>query len=181
MKRLFVLTAAALLATGCSPLLFPPAQAGPYGYAPPSRARGAYAPEPLPYERWDNVMRLPHGSVIDVLTRDGAANVGPILGAEISSVRVIADRQEREIERADVVRVDLVSLPGSNVRAVARGAAGGAMLGVGAAALFSAVIGGDLWPPPGALLRAGAATGGLAGGGAAAANRQSRLIYLARF
>jgi hypothetical protein len=52
---------------------------------------------------------------------------------------------------------------------------------VGVAALFSAVIGGDLWPPPGALLRAGAATGGLAGGGAAAANRQSRLIYLARF
>ena len=181
MKRLIVIAAAALLATGCAPLMYPGAQPGPYGYTPSSRARAAYAPEPPPYERWDNVMRLPHGAVIDVLTRDGAANVGPFAGADIRRVRLLGDRQEREIDRAEVVRVDLVSLPGSGIRAVARGAAGGALLGAGAAALFAGVIGGELWPPPGVLLRSGAAIGGLAGGSAVAANRQSRLIYLARF
>ena len=176
MKRLSVAIAAALLATGCAPLMYP---AGPAGYAP--RARAGYAPEPVPYERWDNVMRLAPATVIDVLTRDGAANVGPFAGADIRSVRILANNQEQEIDRADVVRIDLVSLPGSNVRAVARGAAGGAIVGAGVAALFSAVIGGDLWPPPGALVRSGAALGGLSGGSAAAANRQQRLIYLARF
>jgi hypothetical protein len=181
MKRLTVIAAAALLASGCSPLMYPGAQAGPYGYAPPSRARAAYAPEPPPYERWDNVMRLPHGAVIDVLTRDGAANVGPFTGADIRSVRLAGDKQEREIDRAEVVRVDLVALPGSGVRSVARSAMGGALLGAGAAALFSAVIGGEMWPPPGVLLRGGAALGGVSAGSAAASNRQSRLIYLARF
>lgn len=177
MKRLCVVVAAALVASGCAPFMYPPGQ---YGYTPPSRARAAYAPEPPPYERWDNVMRLPHAAMIDVLTRDGAANVGAFVGADIRSVRIIAGSQEREIDRAEVVRVDLVALPGSGVRAVARGAAGGALLGAGAMALFSGVIGGGLWPPPGVLLRAGAAGGGLAGGSAAAANRQPRLIYLAR-
>ena len=181
MKRLFVVAAAALLATGCSPLLYPPGQAGPYGYAPPSRYRAAYAPEPPPYERWDNVMRLPHGALIDVLTRDGAANVGSFAGADIRSVRLFGDKQERELDRAEVVRVDLVSLPGSSVRSIARSAMGGALLGAGAAALFSAVIGGEMWPPPGVLLRGGAAVGGLSAGSAAASSRQSRLIYLARF
>ena len=181
MKRLSMIVAAALLASGCAPFLYPGAQPGPYGSAPPSRSRAAYAPEPPPYERWDNVMRLPHGAIIDVLTSDGAANVGPFAGADIRSVRLLGDKQAREIDRAEVVRVDLVSLPGSGIRAVARGAAGGALIGAGAAALFSGVIGGELWPPPGVLLRGGAAVGGLAGGSAVAANRQSRLIYLARF
>ena len=180
MKRISVIVAVAVLASGCSPLMYPGAQPGPYGYAPPSRARAAYAPEPPPYERWD-VMRLPHGAVIDVLTRDGAANVGPFVGADIRSVRLLGDKQERELDRAEVVRVDLISLPGSNVRSVARSAMGGALLGAGAAALFSAVIGGEMWPPPGVLLRGGAAVGGLTAGNAAASNRQSRLIYLARF
>ena len=181
MNRLTVIGAAALLASGCSPLMYPGAYSGPYGYAPPSRARAAYAPEPPPYERWDNVMRLPQGAVIDVLTRDGAANVGSFAGADIRSVRLLGDAQQRELERAEVVRVDLVSLPGSNVRSIARSAMGGALLGAGAAVLFSAVIGGDMWPPPGVLVRGGAAVGGLSAGSAAASGRQSRLIYLARF
>jgi hypothetical protein len=181
MKRLTVTVAAALLASGCSHLMYPGASPGPYGYAPPSRARAAYAPEPPPYERWDHVMRLPHGAVIDVLTRDGAANVGPFAGADIRAVRLLGDRQEREIDRAEVVRIDLVSLPGSNIRSIARSAMGGALLGAGAAVLFSAVIGGEIWPPPGVLVRGGAAVGGLGAGAAAASGRQSRLIYLARF
>ena len=181
MKRLSVIVAAALVATGCAPLMYPGAQPGPYGYAPPSRSRAAYAPEPPPFERWDNVMRLPYGAVIDVLTSDGAAHVGLFAGADIGAVRITTDKQETGIDRGEVVRVDLVSLPGSNVRAVARSAAGGALLGVGAAALFSAVIGGGMWPPPGVLLRGGAAVGGLSAGTAAATNRQPRLIYLARF
>jgi hypothetical protein len=180
MKRLSVIVAAALIASGCSPLMYPGAQAGRYGYPPPSPARATHAAEPLPFERWDNVMRLPHGAVIDVLTRDGAANVGPFAGADIRSVRLLGVKQEREIDRAEVVRVDLVSLPGSSARSIARSAMGGALLGAGAAALFSAVIGGDMWPPPGVLLRGGAAVGGLSAGTAAAAGRQGRLIYLAR-
>jgi hypothetical protein len=88
-------------------------------------------------------------------------------------------RVEEQIPRADVLRVDLVDLPGSEAGAVARQAGLGAALGVGAAALIAGVIGGQAWPLPGALVRGGAAIGAIAGGEAALAARQGRLIYLA--
>jgi hypothetical protein len=124
-------------------------------------------------------MRLPSGTVIDVLAMDGAAYVGALDAVDGASVRVLVREGEREVARADVLRIDLVDLPGSEVGVVARQAGIGAALGLGAATLISGVIGGAAWPPPGALLRGGAAIGGVAGGGAAMAARAPRLVYLA--
>jgi hypothetical protein len=171
---------AAASASGCTQLLTPfaydqlrrgsfPAQSPAIPVDPGFAVRG----------RWDLVMRLPARSVIDVLTIDGAAHVGQLTGVERDTVNVMVNGSEQKIARADVLRIDLVDLPGSEVRAVARGAAGGALLGVGAAALAGAIIGGEPWPPPGGFVRGGAAIGGVGGGQAALAARQGRLIYVA--
>ena len=175
MRKGIVIVLAAFTTTGCSQLFY-------RGLHAPAR-RPIVAPAPLasssPIGRWDLVMRLPRGSVVDVLSMNGEALVGPVSGVDGFAVRVIAQGVEQQIPRADVLRVDLIDLPGSEVREAARGAGLGAALGVGAAALISGVIGGSAWPPPGALLRGGAAIGGLAGGEAALAARQGGLIYLA--
>ena len=171
---------AAASASGCAQLLTPfvfdqlrrgslPAQSPMIPMDPGFAVRG----------RWDLVMRLPARSVIDVLTSDGAAHVGQLTSVERDTVNVMVNGREQKIARADVLRIDLVDLPGSEVRAVARGVAGGALLGVGAAALAGAVIGGEAWPPPGAFVRSGAAIGGVGGGQAALTARQGRLIYVA--
>jgi hypothetical protein len=176
MKKLYALAAAVALTSGCSTLLYPGRHQ--YPYAARVRPR-ADAIDASPVGRWDSVMRLPRSATIDVLTRDGAAAVGPITGADLRSVRIELGGAELRIDRSEVVRIDLVDVAGSSVGAVAKGVAGGALLGAGAMALFAGVIGGEVWPPPGALLRAGAATGGWSGGQAAVVRRQPRLIYLA--
>jgi hypothetical protein len=175
MRKGIVVVLAAVTTTGCSPLL----QRGLYGTARPSIMAPAPLPPALPIGRWDSVMRLPRGSVVDVLARNGDAFVGSVSGVDGFAVRMIVQSVETEIRRADVLRVDLIDLPGSEVREVARGAGLGAALGLGAAAVIAGVIGGSAWPPPGALLRGGAAVGGLAGGQAALTARQGGLIYLA--
>lgn len=176
MKKMLLVGLAAMATTACSPMMY----AGGRHYPPhPSFVQRPPHVEPVPSGRWDNVMRLPHGSTIDVLTADGVANVGPILGADIDSVRVAMDGVERRIERRHVVRVDLVDLAGSESGAVARKAARGALLGAGLAALVSGVIGGEAWPPPGPLLRGGAAIGGVSGGQAELMRRVGRVIYVA--
>jgi hypothetical protein len=172
MRKAIVIVLAAITTTGCAHLGYP----GLY-------ARRSVAvrplPPPLPIGRWDSVMRLPRGSTVDVLSMDGETFVGPVAGVDGAAVRVIVQGVEQRIPRAEVLRVDLVDLPGSEVGAIAKRAGVGAALGVGAAALIAGVIGGHAWPPPGALLRGGAAIGGLAGGEAALAARQGRLVYLA--
>jgi hypothetical protein len=172
MKKLMVVTAAAVLASGCAPLLYPG-----HHYAP--RARMQAAPPPVPIGRWDNVMRLPRLATIDVLTRDGMAHVGAFVGADSDRVRVLVSGEGQEIDRSDVVRVDLIDLPGSEAGAFAKGALRGALLGAGAALLIGGVIGGEAWPPPGPLVRGLAAAGGVSGGQGTLAARRGRLIYLA--
>ena len=175
MKKLIVLLAA-LAMPGCSPAMYPMPR-GAFG------APGYYRPlretvEPVPRGRWDNVMRLPKGSTIDVLTVDGAANVGPIAGADIRTVRLFVGGTEVTIARLDVVRVDLVDVAGSDTAAVARKAARGALLGAGVVALVTGVIGREAWPPPGAALRGGAAIGAVSAAHDELARRGGRLIYL---
>jgi hypothetical protein len=175
MQKAIVIVLAAFTTTGCSHLMYP-------GLYSPARSRSvapAPPPPPMPIGRWDNVMRLPRGSVVDVLSMNGEAFVGPVTGIDGSAVRVVVRGVEEHVSRADVLRVDLVDLPGSEAGAVAKRVGLGAAVGVGAAALIGGVIGGAAWPPPGALLRGGAAVGGLAGGEAALAARQGGLIYLA--
>ena len=172
MKKLMVVAAAAVLVSGCAPFLYP----GHYNYPP--RARMQPAPPAVPIGRWDNVMRLPRLTTIDVLTRDGSAHVGALAGATSDSVRVLISGNESHISRSEVMRVDLVDLPGSDVGAVAKSAARGALVGAGAAVLIGGVVGGELWPPPGLLVRGLAAAGGVAAGERTLVQRRGRLIYL---
>lgn len=176
MKKLSLIIATACLTTGCAPLMY----SGPYGRVPTGHyaQRHQYA-EAVPIGRWDNVMRLPRASAIDVLTKDGAASVGLIAGSDAQSLRLQIDGAEVRIARADVVRVDLVDLAGSETGAVARKAARGALVGVGMVGLITGVLGGELWPPPARAVRAGVALGAVGAGQAEATRRAPRVIYLA--
>ena len=178
MKKLILIVAAAGLTTGCSPLMY----SGPYGAVPPPYyGYGQRRPhvEAVPFGRWDNVMRLPRASTIDVLTKDGAANIGLIAGADAQSVKLVVDGVEMRIARADIVRIDLIDLAGSDTAAVARKAARGALIGVGVVAAITGVIGGELWPPPARAVRAGVALGAVGAGQDEAIRRSPRIIYLA--
>ena len=172
---------AAAGASGCSAVLGP--YAGAYGrYPARHHAPVPYAdPEAAARGRWDHVMRLKRGATIDVLTADGVGFVSQIAGADAYSLFVLVNGIEEQIRRADVVRVDLVDLPGNEVAAVAKRSAAGALLGLGAMALVGGVIGGPAWPPPGVMLRTGAAVGGVAGAEAELARRRGRLVYLAEW
>lgn len=173
----------ALLTTGCASLLNPALD--PYGaYGRPLRSPYAMRPAvlaPLPVGRWDNVMRLPLNSTIDVVTTDGVPHVGLIEGTDAQTVVLREAGQEARIARANIVRIDLVDLAGSDNAAVAAGAAKGALIGAGAAALVGAVVGGPAWPPRGPFLRGAIALGAIAGGGQAMEQRRQRMIYLAPF
>jgi hypothetical protein len=174
--KMLLLVVATVLTTGCSALLQPgPYHRSRYGYGRPSMVASDYAP----VGRWDLVMRLPRQTTIDVLTRDGQAHVGWFGGADEQHVRLDVAGAAVQLARVDIVRIDLVDMPGSTTGAVARRAAGGAILGTAGAALLAGIIGGQAWPPPGALLRAGAAGGALAGGEAELARRHPRIVYLA--
>ena len=183
MKNCFLylgLGIATLSATSCAALMTPYSR-GFYGRHPGLRTVPAVTVDPVAAARgrWDNVMRLAPGSIVDVLTQNGLAYVGGFSAADGYSVRVVVGGNEREIARADILRIDLVSPPGSDAGAVAKGAVRGAALGVGLVALVSGVIGGEAWPPPAVVWRGGAAIGGVAGGETALARRQGRLVYLA--
>lgn len=177
MKTMILVTTMALATTGCAPAMMVMATRG--NPAMPFIGQPTAPVEPAPIGRWDNVMRLPRGSGVDVLTVNGAANVGQIVDADNDTVRVDMDGAVLRVARADVVRVDLVDLAGSEARAVAREVARGALLGAGVVALVAGVIGPGAWPPPGEWLRAGAAVGGVTAGQAETRRRAGRLIYLA--
>lgn len=175
MKKLLAVAVALFPTIACSPLLLPPSAVGHYGHMRPMHA---LAPPPLPVGRWDEVMRLPAGSTIEVLTMEGAG-LARVVRADGHTLSVDTSDGPAAIARADVIRVDLVDLAGSEFDSVAMSAGRGALLGAGAAAAVAAVIGRPVWPPRGALLRAGLVGGAVAGGHAAVVNRRARIVYLA--
>lgn len=174
MKKLAPLAAAMILSSGCSALLLPRGY-GPY-QSPRIRARSD--PYASAVGRWDQVMRLPRTATIDVLTRDGVARVGAFTAADEESVRFEIDMVEVRMPRRDVIRVDLVDLPGADALAVAKGAGGGALMGAALMGLLGAAIGGEAWPPPGAALRSAALVGGLVAGESALQGRRGRPVYI---
>ncbi len=176
MKKLLVALIAALLTTGCSPLMY----GGQYR-GMPSPYASSIPPESAAFGRWDNVMRLTRDSLIDVLTMDGTANVGTIIGADAVSVQLVIDGADTRISKSEVVRVDLLNPGAGSTVAVARKAARGAIIGAAGMTLLAGVIGGPAWPPPGIFLRAGAAGGALSGAQSELLQPQSRIIYLAPF
>jgi hypothetical protein len=165
-----VLILLALFTTGCTHRMYAGISAG---YSRP------VAIGPWPVGRWDNVMRLPPSSTIDVLSRSGTANVGNFASADAESVTLNVTGRQLRISRAEIVRIDLVDLPGSEATVIARSAARGALVGAGVMTVMGAVLGGEYWPPPGSFLRAGVAGGAAMAGQATAANRQPRIVYVA--
>jgi hypothetical protein len=170
---LVIIATAALTTTACAPMLNPYA-AG----RSPYRVR-RYAAAPQPVNRWDIVMRLPATAIVDVLTMDGIARTGRFVAADVKAIRIHADAVEQEIPKVDVMRIDLVDLPGSDAGAVLKKGARSALLGIAGMTVVAAVIGGEAWPPPGVLVRAGAAGGAWSGGQREMLRRQPRIIYLA--
>jgi uncharacterized protein YceK len=125
MKKLVGLVVVLILSSGCSALLLP----GHHGSYRSPRTRAHADPYTEAVGRWDQVMRLPHAAIIDVLTRDGMARVGAFTAADEESVRVEIQGVAVRVPRLDVVRIDLVVLPGADAVAVAKGAGGGALFG----------------------------------------------------
>ena len=110
---------------GCAPLMSPYA-AGYRRYPVPPAAAVAIDPDRAARGRWDAVMRLPAGTVVDVLSQDGGVYVGALTAVDRSSVRLSVGGVEEEVARGEVLRVDLVDLPGTEVGAVAKRAGVGA-------------------------------------------------------
>ena len=175
MRKALVIVPLAVLTTGCSQLLYP--GLGHPMMAPYSRRTAALAMPPI--GRWDNVMRLPAASTVDVLTVDGVPTVGSIVSATAQSVTLRSGGVDVRVDRREIVRVDLVDLAGSEVAEVAKSTARGAALGAAAVTVVGAVIGGQAWPPPGVLVRAGVAAGAASGLQTGLATRQRRILYIA--
>lgn len=174
MKRIAVVALAASTASAC-------VYAYPHRrpYVPPHYIGREIPYAPNPSGRWDDVMRLPQSAVIDVLTADGTARTGSFRRADLHTLWIALADRVSEVPRSEIVRIDFVDGPGAKAGAVIRRGALGAVLGLAGAAVVSAALGGEAWPPPGALLRSGAAVGAYSHGQAELARRQSRIIYLA--
>ena len=173
----FILTAAGT--SGCARMLMPLALMAIY-----TEGKGPIRESSVPIDpyvgvrgRWDEVMRLPAKSVVDVLTMEGTAHVGLLTRADARAVRILINGIDEQIARADVLRLDVLYFPGPEAGAIVRRAAVVEAASAAAASVVAAVIGGQACVPPGVLLRA-AAIEGTAGGHASLAAQQGRLIYL---
>jgi hypothetical protein len=95
-----VLIPLALLTTGCTHLVYPG--------IPRPMAAGYFRPVALaqsPLWRWDNVMRLPPSSTIDVLSTSGTASVGKFTSADAQSVTLKVKAGDLRISRAEILRI----------------------------------------------------------------------------
>ena len=108
-KALIIIPFATLSATaGCMPMYGAPMHASPSAFPlrpavyGPSVAMGTT----VPIGRWDNVMMLPRGTSIDVLTADGQRTTATFLIATNTVLRVQSDNGEAEIPAESVIRID---------------------------------------------------------------------------
>jgi hypothetical protein len=149
MKRVLAMAAAAVLAAGCSPAGYP--LGTPFSMSGQRRIGPAYErPVPLPIGRWDNVMLLPPGAVVQVLMMDGALAAGPIVYASADGLRIRTASGNVELSAPQVMRIDRQTARAADpVRAGARGAAFGAGV-VGVLGLVAGHV-----PPPRLFLAGG--------------------------
>ena len=184
MKKALVIIpfAAAALTTACVPMsgvpsmhAIPPAYPyrGPAAYGPSVAA----APAALPVGRWDNVMMLPEGAAIEVLTADGRRTSGKFASATNREVRVQSASGELDIPAESVVRIDRWLGGPEGIQSVARDAARGAAGGAGAIGVMGLLVG---RMPPARIFAAGAVVGGYDNAEAGRAVRRAIIIYLAR-
>lgn len=151
MKRFLIIIPLTLSAADCVPVYG--SYAGPAGYQPPSY-RAPYTPAPsasaAPVGRWSNVMLLPRGAEIAVVTDEGQLTLGSFMTATNAFVRLASKAGEVEIPAHAVTRIDWTR-GGRNT--MARDAVAGGAFGAGAVGLMG-LAGGRM--PPGRLVAAGA-------------------------
>ena len=119
----FILTAAGT--SGCARMLVPLTLMAIY-----NEGKGPIRESSVPIDpyvgvrgRWDEVMRLPAKSVVDVLTMEGTAHVGLLTRADARAVRILINGVDEQIARADVLRLDVLYFPGPEAGAIVRRAA----------------------------------------------------------
>jgi hypothetical protein len=172
--------AAAALTTACVPMYGGPAMRGmppaylshPPAYGPSIPVAGA----PAAVGRWDNVMMLPYGAAIEVLSADGQRTSASFVAATTAFVRVQSVAGEAEIPAEAVVRIDRWLGGPEGTRSVTRDAARGAAVEAGAIGVIGLLVG---RMPPARTFAAGAIVGGYDNAQAGRALRQAVIIYLA--
>jgi hypothetical protein len=175
-----VFIAAMLMSAACVPAY------GPAGmpmmpvapYHPP--VYGPMMPVPsqsAPRGGWDNVMMLPAGAALDVLTADGRRTAGSFVAATNTWVRVqLAGGTETEIGAADVIRIDRWLGGPAGAQSVARDAAKGALVGAGAMGVLGLLVG---HVPPARAFAAGALASAYQHEEMGRVYRRSVIVYLA--
>jgi hypothetical protein len=161
----------------CAPLPYamgrypgPHARVHPYPYRPAP----AEAPAASVVGRWDNVMLLPVGTPVQVLTFDGRKPEGQLTWADAATLRLQTASGEYAVAVEDVMRVDRLPLPAS--RDYGKAAARGAAAGAGVVGVLGLLVG---QMPPARVFAAGAVMGAGATVQDASYLRGPVMIYLA--
>ena len=181
-KRALIGLAAAcsLMSAACVPAYGPGAMRmmPSFPYGPPVYGPAMpVAPQSVPIGRWDNVMMLPGGAALDVLTTDGGRTAGTFISATYTILRVqVPDAREVQIAASDVVRIDRWFGGPQGAPSATRDAAKGAAVGAGAVGVLG-LLAGRL--PPARVFAAGAIVGAYQNEETARAYRHSVIVYLA--
>jgi hypothetical protein len=148
-KRIVVMGFLTLVTTACSPAGYP------VGTAFNSYGRGRIGPTyevpgQLPVGRWDNVMMMPVGAVVQVLLIDGSRPAGSVVSAAVDRVRIHTAAGDVDLPSRDVMRVDRQVAP---VRSAVQDGARGAAFGAGVVGVLGLIAG--RVPPPRLFLAGG--------------------------
>jgi hypothetical protein len=179
-KALIIIPFAAAAATAACMPMYGAAAMHPMPQVYPLRP-GAYGASVSigsggPIGRWDNVMMLPRGTSVEVLTADGQRTTATFVAATKTLLRVQADAGEREIASETIIRIDRWYGGPVGAQSVTRDAAKGAAVGAGAIAVLGLLTG---VAPPSRVVAAGAITGAYNYAEAGRAMRTSVIVYLA--
>jgi hypothetical protein len=179
MKKALIIIpfAAAAAATGCVPMYGAGMRAMPGAYPyRPVYGPSVSIPMASPVGRWDNVMMLPRGASIEVLTADGQRTTAGFVAATNTVLRLQSNAGEKEISAGEIMRVDRWYGGPDGARSTARDAAKGAAVGAGAMGVLGLLAG---VAPPARVVAAGAIAGAYESAEAGRAQRHTVTIYLA--
>jgi hypothetical protein len=137
-QRLCLVLIALAVTSACTPIFFGDRRMRARAYHGTSGYAAASA-----VGRWDNVMMLEPGSLIRVLTSDGAPITGRSVVASLQILRLRVGELESELDARNVVRVDLLATPRAGT---ARQALRGAGTGLGIVGVLGLLL--DAAPPP---------------------------------